>query len=70
MATTFTIVAVFVPVAFMPGIVGKFFYQFGITVSVSVLVSLFVAFTLTADAFFALAEKGRRRNDKRGKYSP
>ena len=47
LATTFTIVAVFVPVAFMPGIVGKFFYQFGITVSVAVLVSLFVAFTLT-----------------------
>ncbi len=47
MATTFTIVAVFIPVAFMPGIVGRFFYQFGITVSVSVLVSLFVAFTLT-----------------------
>ena len=47
MATTFTIIAVFVPVAFIPGIVGRFFYQFGITVSVSVLVSLFVAFTLT-----------------------
>jgi hydrophobe/amphiphile efflux-1 (HAE1) family protein len=47
MATTFAIVAVFVPVAFMPGIVGRFFFQFGITVSVSVLVSLFVAFTLT-----------------------
>ena len=47
MATTFTIIAVFVPVAFMPGIVGRFFYQFGITISVSVLVSLFVAFTLT-----------------------
>ncbi len=47
MATTFTVVAVFVPVAFMPGIIGRFFYQFGITVSVAVLVSLFVAFTLT-----------------------
>ncbi len=47
MATTFTIVAVFIPVAFMPGIVGRFFYQFGITISVAVLVSLFVAFTLT-----------------------
>ncbi|MEI7811243.1 MAG: efflux RND transporter permease subunit [Ignavibacteria bacterium] len=47
LATTFTIVAVFIPVAFMPGIVGRFFYQFGITVSVAVLVSLFVAFTLT-----------------------
>lgn len=47
LATTFTIVAVFIPVAFMEGIVGRFFYQFGITVSVAVLVSLFVAFTLT-----------------------
>ncbi len=47
MATTFTIVAVFVPIAFTPGLVGRFFYQFGITVSVAVLVSLFVAFTLT-----------------------
>ena len=47
MATTFTIVAVFVPVAFMTGIVGRFFYQFGITVAAAVLVSLFVAFTLT-----------------------
>ncbi|HTY59462.1 MAG TPA: efflux RND transporter permease subunit, partial [Bacteroidota bacterium] len=47
MATTFTVVAVFVPVAFMTGIIGRFFYQFGITVAVAVLVSLFVAFTLT-----------------------
>ncbi|MGZ5582803.1 MAG: efflux RND transporter permease subunit [Usitatibacter sp.] len=46
MATTFAIVAVFVPVAFMKGIIGKFFYQFGITVAVAVLVSLFVSFTL------------------------
>ena len=46
MATTFTIVAVFVPVAFMGGIIGKFFYQFGVTVVVAVMVSLFVSFTL------------------------
>jgi HAE1 family hydrophobic/amphiphilic exporter-1 len=46
MATTFTIVAVFVPVAFMGGFIGKFFYQFGVTVVVAVLVSLFVSFTL------------------------
>jgi multidrug efflux pump subunit AcrB len=38
--------AVFVPIAFMKGIIGKFFYQFGITVAVAVLVSLFVSFTL------------------------
>ncbi len=46
MATTFAICAVFVPVAFMGGIIGKFFYPFGITVAVAVLVSLFVSFTL------------------------
>ncbi|MFN8695980.1 MAG: efflux RND transporter permease subunit [Burkholderiales bacterium] len=46
MATTFTIVAVFLPVAFMGGIIGKFFLQFGITVVVAVMVSLFVSFTL------------------------
>ncbi len=46
MATTFTIVAVFVPVAFMGGMVGRFFYEFGIVVAAAVLVSLFVSFTL------------------------
>jgi HAE1 family hydrophobic/amphiphilic exporter-1 len=46
MATTFTIVAVFVPVAFMGGIIGRFFYQFGITVGFAVLVSLYVSFTI------------------------
>jgi multidrug efflux pump subunit AcrB len=46
MATTFAICAVFVPVAFMGGIVGKFFVAFGLTVTVAVLVSLFVSFTL------------------------
>ncbi|NYE61753.1 hydrophobe/amphiphile efflux-1 (HAE1) family protein [Duganella sp. 1224] len=46
MATTFAIVAVFIPVAFMEGIIGRFFLQFGITVAVAVLVSLFVSFTL------------------------
>ncbi|HEX7480123.1 MAG TPA: efflux RND transporter permease subunit [Polyangiales bacterium] len=46
-ATTSSILAVFVPVAFMKGIVGRFFYQFGITVSVAVAVSMLVSFTLT-----------------------
>ena len=46
-ATTFTIVAVFIPVAFMGGIPGMFFKSFALTVSVSVLFSLLVARTLT-----------------------
>jgi hydrophobic/amphiphilic exporter-1 (mainly G- bacteria), HAE1 family len=47
LATTFSIVAVFVPVAVMKGIVGRFFFQFGLTVSFAVLTSLLVSFTLT-----------------------
>ena len=47
LATTFSIVAVFVPVAFMKGIIGRFFYEFGMTVTFAILVSLFVSFTLT-----------------------
>lgn len=46
LATTLAIVAVFTPIAFMGGIIGLFFYQFGITIVVAVLVSLFVSFTL------------------------
>ncbi len=45
-ATTLTIVAVFLPVAFVKGMVGQFFRQFGITISVAVMISLVVAFTL------------------------
>lgn len=45
-STTFTVVAVFLPVAMMTGIVGQFFKQFGLTVVFSVLVSLLVSFTL------------------------
>ncbi|HEX2570391.1 MAG TPA: efflux RND transporter permease subunit [Polyangia bacterium] len=46
LATTLTIVAVFLPVAFVKGLVGQFFRQFGITVSAAVMLSLGVAFTL------------------------
>jgi HAE1 family hydrophobic/amphiphilic exporter-1 len=46
LATTLSIVAVFLPVAFMDGILGRFFLQFGVTVAVAVMISLFVAFTL------------------------
>ena len=47
MATTFAIVAIFLPVAFMKGIIGRFFLQFALTIVFSVLVSLLVSFTLT-----------------------
>lgn len=47
LAVTLSIVAVFVPVAFMEGMIGQFFYEFGLTVAFAVLLSLFVSFTLT-----------------------
>ncbi len=45
-ATTFTIVAVFMPIGFMGGIIGRFFRQFGVTVAFAVMLSMLVAFTL------------------------
>ncbi|HYD79025.1 MAG TPA: efflux RND transporter permease subunit [Paucimonas sp.] len=45
-ATTFSIIAVFLPVAFMPGVSGEWFRPFALTVASSVLVSLFISFTL------------------------
>jgi HAE1 family hydrophobic/amphiphilic exporter-1 len=47
MATTFAIVAIFLPVAFMKGIIGRFFLQFALTAVFAVMVSLIVSFTLT-----------------------
>src|SRR5438128_1443751 len=47
MATTFSLVIIFIPVSFMSSISGRFLYQFGITAAVAVLVSLLVSFTLT-----------------------
>ncbi|WP_050524546.1 efflux RND transporter permease subunit [Pseudorhodobacter wandonensis] len=46
-ATTFTIIAVFVPVSFMPGIPGQYFRQFGLTVAIAVAFSLLVARLIT-----------------------
>ncbi len=60
MATTFAIVAIFLPVAFMKGIIGRFFLQFALTVVFAVLVSLIVSFTLTpmmASIFLKVHEK-------------
>jgi hydrophobic/amphiphilic exporter-1 (mainly G- bacteria), HAE1 family len=47
MATTFAIVGIFLPVAFMKGIIGRFFLQFALTIVFAVMVSLLVSFTLT-----------------------
>ncbi|MDP5116187.1 MAG: efflux RND transporter permease subunit, partial [Burkholderiaceae bacterium] len=46
LATTFSIVAVFLPIGFMEGVIGKFFHEFGLTIVVAVVISMFVSFTL------------------------
>jgi HAE1 family hydrophobic/amphiphilic exporter-1 len=46
LATTFSIVAVFLPIGFMGGIIGKFFHEFGVTIVAAVMISMFVSFTL------------------------
>lgn len=61
-ATTLAIVAIFLPVAFMKGIIGKFFFQFGVTISVAVLLSLLEALTLApmrCSQFLEVEHRGR-----------
>jgi len=47
LATTFSLVVIFLPIAFMSGRVGRFFFSFGVTTAVAILVSMLVSFTLT-----------------------
>ena len=47
LATSLSLVVIFVPIAFMGGIIGRFFSSFGLTVAFAILMSLFVSFTLT-----------------------
>ena len=47
MATTLSLVVIFVPVAFMTGQIGRYFYSFGITSAAAIMISMFVSFTLT-----------------------
>ncbi len=62
MAATAAIMAIFIPVAFMRGIIGKFFFQFGITVSVAVAFSLLEALTLTPSRSSQFLSVGERRS--------
>ncbi|HVS80286.1 MAG TPA: efflux RND transporter permease subunit [Pyrinomonadaceae bacterium] len=66
MATTFSLVVIFLPVSFMSSISGRFLFQFGITAAVAVLVSLLVSFTLTPmmSARLLRAEGGGMRDEK------
>ncbi len=61
-AATLAITAIFLPVAFMKGIIGKFFFQFGVTISVAVLISLLEALTLAPMRLSRMLEVGERAN--------
>jgi len=63
MAATFSIAAVFIPVAYMKGMIGQFLFEFGISVAVAILISLFVALTLTP----MLCSRILKVNPKHGK---
>jgi HAE1 family hydrophobic/amphiphilic exporter-1 len=79
MATTFSLVVIFVPVSFMSSISGRFLYQFGLTAAVSVLVSLLVSFSLTPmmcarllrteDAASGYAAEGAHARSRGGFYA-
>jgi HAE1 family hydrophobic/amphiphilic exporter-1 len=61
MAATIAVVAIFLPVAFMKGVIGKFFFQFGVTITVAVLFSLIEALTITPMRCATFVEMGERK---------
>jgi HAE1 family hydrophobic/amphiphilic exporter-1 len=74
LATTLSLVVIFVPVSFMSSISGRFLYQFGITAAVAVLVSLFVSFSLTPMMSARLlkgeqADHGEHKESRAGFYA-
>ncbi len=73
MATTLSLVVIFVPVSFMSSISGRFLYQFGITAAVAVLVSLLVSFTLTpmmSARLLRAEDAGKHGHSRSGFYAP
>ncbi len=61
LASTLAIIAIFLPVAFMKGIIGKFFYQFGVTISVATALSLLEALTLAPMRCSQFLQVGERK---------
>src|SRR5262245_25331546 len=65
MATTLSLVVIFVPVAFMTGQIGRYFYSFGLTSAAAILLSMFVSFTLTP----ALCAMWLKKDDVKSDHS-
>ena len=66
LATTLSIVAVFLPIGFMSGIIGKFFHEFGLTIVAAVMISMFVSFTLDPMLSSVWHDPAIDRGHKRG----
>jgi HAE1 family hydrophobic/amphiphilic exporter-1 len=65
MATTLSLVVIFVPVAFMTGQIGRYFYSFGLTSAAAIMLSMFVSFTLTP----ALCAMWMKKDDVKADHS-
>ncbi|MBI5326927.1 MAG: efflux RND transporter permease subunit [Deltaproteobacteria bacterium] len=69
MATTFSLVVIFLPVAFMGGLVGRFWKSFGLTATIAIAVSLLVSFTLTPMLSSRLLKKPNHADKGKSKQS-
>ncbi|AOP35516.1 multidrug transporter AcrB [Leptospira tipperaryensis] len=70
LAATLAVVAIFLPVAFMKGIIGRYFLEFGVTISVAVLLSLFEALSFTPMRSSLYAEDKKNQESKLSRYNP
>ena len=71
LATTFSLIAIFIPVGFMGGIVGRFMKSFGLTMSFAIMVSLLVSFTLTpmlAARWIKVKKEAQEKASKDGRF--
>lgn len=68
LAATLAVVAIFLPVAFMKGIIGRYFLEFGVTISIAVLLSLFEALSFTPMRSSLYGEDQKLKNGKRSRF--
>lgn len=68
LAATLAVIAIFLPVIFMQGVIGKFFFQFGVTLSVAVMLSYFEAITLAPARCAQILKASREDRGRLGKF--
>ena len=68
LAATLAVIAIFLPVVFMKGVIGKFFFQFGVTLSVAVMLSYFEAITLAPARCAQMLDASREGRSAVGRF--